>query len=138
MQSLFKNLKWERLDYDLKKPLNIKRFSLTVGVTLMGGKKKRSLKQMEKTQKKKTDKKGKSVAAPSSEKSIPGITTPNLKGDKVVSELKKMKVITPYSIASRFDLRLSIARDFLKELERNGMIEFVSRSRNLKIYKPVV
>jgi len=102
----------------------------------MGGKKKQSLKQMAKSQEKKADKKQKRGAGPSGEKkSIPGITTPNL-GEKFESELKKMKVITPYSVASRFDLRLSVARDFLRELERKGMITFVSKSRNLRIYKP--
>jgi len=102
----------------------------------MGGKKKRSLKQIVKSQEKKADKKQKHGAAPSGEKkSIPGITTPNL-SEKFESELKKMKVITPYSVASRFDLRLSVARDFLRELEHKGMITFVSKSRNLRIYKP--
>ncbi len=101
----------------------------------MGGKKKRSLKQMVKTQKKTGKKEKRATAAPSEKKSIPRITPPNL-NDKVVGELKKMNVITPYSVASRFGLRLSIARAFLKELERKGMIEFVSKSRNLQIYKP--
>lgn len=105
----------------------------------MGGKKKQSLKQMEKTQQKKESRKGKEKekhATPSDRKSIPGITTPKLEGDKLAGELKKMKVLTPYSVASRFDLRLSVARGFLKELERKGMIQFVSRSRSLEIYKP--
>ncbi len=103
----------------------------------MGGKKKRSLKQMAKTQEKKPSKKEKRAATSTREKkSIPGITPPNLKDEKLERELKKMKVITPYSIASRFDLRLSIARDFLKELEQRGVIKFVSRSQNLRIYKP--
>lgn len=105
----------------------------------MGGKKRQSLKQMEKAQQKK-DKAGKKerASAPSSDKkSVPGITLPSLEGDKLVGELKKMKVLTPYSVASRFDLRLSIARVFLKELEHKGVIEFVSSSRNLEIYKPV-
>ena len=101
----------------------------------MGGKKKLSLKQMEKAQKK-TEKEKRDTAPSKEKKSIPGITAPNL-GDKFAGELKKMKVITPYSIASRFDLRLSVARDFLEELERKGMIKFVSRSRNIHIYKPV-
>lgn len=104
----------------------------------MGGKKRLSLKQMEKAAEKKDAKKEKkAAAAPSERKSVPGITTPNLKSDKVVGELKKMKVITPYAVASRFDLRLSVARDFLKELEHQGVVEFISKSRNIKIYKPV-
>jgi small subunit ribosomal protein S25e len=104
----------------------------------MGGKKKRSIKQMTKAQKKDSGKKEKSVAtSPSEKKSIPGITPPNLKSDKFVNELKKMNVLTPYSVASRFNVRLSVAKNFLKELENKGMIEFISKSRNLKIYKPV-
>jgi len=104
----------------------------------MGGKKKRSIKQMTKAQKKESGLKEKSVAAiPSEKKSIPGITQPNLQSDKFVNELKKMKFITPYSISSRFNVRLSVAKSFLKELEYKGMIEFISKSRNLKIYKPV-
>ena len=102
----------------------------------MGGKKKRSLRKAERTQKKVPRKKDKKAAAGPEKKSVPGITPPNLKGDKFTSDLKKMKVITPYTIANRFELRLSIARQLLKELENKGMIEFVSRSQNLQIYKP--
>jgi small subunit ribosomal protein S25e len=102
----------------------------------MGGKKKQTLKQMEKTQEKKaTSKKEKRATATGEKKSILGITSPSMKEDKLKDELKKMKVITPYSVASRFELRLSVARDWLQELERKGTIQFVSKSRNLKIYK---
>ncbi len=103
----------------------------------MGGKKKQSLRQMEKAQKQKSEKREKRVsAAPGEKKSIPGISLPKLEGEKLMGELKKMKVLTPHAVASRFNLRLSIARDFLGELEREGLVEFVSKSRNLKIYKP--
>jgi small subunit ribosomal protein S25e len=102
----------------------------------MGGKKKLSLKQMQKAEKKAAPKKEKRSATPAEKKSVPGITHPNLAGDKLAAELKKMKVLTPYSIASRFDLRLSIAREYLKDLERKGLVKFVSRSRNLTVYRP--
>ncbi|NIW11392.1 MAG: hypothetical protein GWN33_13195 [Gammaproteobacteria bacterium] len=48
-----------------------------------------------------------------------------------------MKTLTPFAVASRFNLRLSVAKDLLEELEHKGVIQFVSRSRNLKIYMPV-
>jgi small subunit ribosomal protein S25e len=102
----------------------------------MGGKKKLSLKQMQKAEKKAAPKKEKHSAAPAEKKSVPGITHPSLAGDKLTAELKKMKVLTPYSVASRFDLRLSIAREYLKDLERKGLIKFVSKSRNLTVYRP--
>jgi ribosomal protein S25 len=49
--------------------------------------------------------------------------------------MKKMKAITPYSVASRLDLRISVAKDLLQQLEQKGKIEYVSGSKSLKIYK---
>jgi ribosomal protein S25 len=46
-----------------------------------------------------------------------------------------MKVLTPYAVASRFNIRLSLAKAFLKELENRKMVEYVSGGKNLKIYK---
>jgi len=113
----------------------------------MGGKKRLSLKQMEKTQarkdqeeKERKDRKGgkeRKSGGPTTEKKGLGITLPDLKSEKIIGELKKMKVLTPYSVGSRFDLRLSVARDFLEELERRRIVEYVSGSKNLKIYKPL-
>jgi len=109
----------------------------------MGGKKKLSLKQMERTQARKDEEKerkgGKErkSGGPTIEKKSLGITLPDLKSEKVIGELKKMKVLTPYSVGSRFDLRLSVARDFLEELERRRIVEYVSGSKNLKVYKPL-
>jgi len=106
----------------------------------MGGKKKLSLKQMEKTQSKKDreekERKERKSGGPTEKKSL-GIILPDLKSEKVIGELKTMKVLTPYAIASRFDIRLSIAKDFLEELERRRIVEYVSGSKNLKIYKPL-
>ena len=76
----------------------------------MGGKKKLSLKQIERSQDKKPEKEkktGKSAGPP--DKKVAGITSPDSRSDKIVGELKKMKVLTPYSVATRFDLRLSVA-----------------------------
>jgi len=47
-----------------------------------------------------------------------------------------MKAVTPYAVASRFNLRLSVARDMLEELTRRGVLDYVSGNKNLKIYKP--
>jgi small subunit ribosomal protein S25e len=104
----------------------------------MGGKKKLTLKQMErmteKTAPPKKDSKSSGGGAP--EKKVAGITPPDLKSEKVLGELKKLKVLTPYIVASRFDLRLSVARDMLEELQQRGVVEFVSGSRGTKIYRP--
>ncbi len=104
----------------------------------MGGKKKLTLKQIEKMQARKSgvqQREGKLETLITERKT--GIFPPNPKDEKVINEVKKMKVLTPYTIASKFNLRLSVAKDFLEELERRGIIEFVSGSRNIKIYKPI-
>jgi ribosomal protein S25 len=103
----------------------------------MGGKKKLGLKQMEKMQEKKDeeDKKKKEKTAPSREKKPLGIVPPDLKNEKIIGELKKMHVLTPYSVASRLNIRMSAAKDFLEQLNDNGTIQLVSGSHNIKIYK---
>jgi len=103
----------------------------------MGGKKKLTIKQMERTQDKKDEapkKGGKSSGGPA-EKKTPGIIPPDLRSEKVIGEIKKMKAVTPYAVASRFNLRLSVARDMLEELAQRGVLQYVSGSKNLKIYK---
>jgi len=98
----------------------------------MGGKKKLSLSQMEKLQARRERERRAALAA--REKKSSSIFVPEV-NDEVLNELKKMKVLTPYNVASRFDLRVSVAKDFLEELHKKGLIEFVSKSRKIKVYK---
>ena len=105
----------------------------------MGGKKKLNLKQMERMQDKKDetdkDKKKKEKAGAPKEKKPLAVVPPDAKSEKVISELKKMHVLTPYAVASRFNIRISAAKDFLDQLQVNGTIQLVSGSHNIKIYK---
>jgi small subunit ribosomal protein S25e len=107
----------------------------------MGGKKKLGIKQMEKQQEdkaaedkskesKKAEKKG-----PPQKKSTISIMAPDAKDQKVVAEVKKMGVLTPYAVATRYGIRISAAKDFLEQLEANGAVQLVSGSHNIKIYK---
>ncbi|MEM2102447.1 MAG: 30S ribosomal protein S25e [Candidatus Bathyarchaeia archaeon] len=101
-----------------------------------GGKKKQTLSQIEKAQEKKPEKKKETKSAGSgAEKKAPAVVLPDLKSEKIIEEVKKLRVLTPYTVASRFNLRLSVAKDFLEELEKKGAIRMVSRSRNVSIYK---
>jgi ribosomal protein S25 len=105
----------------------------------MGGKKKLGLKQMEKQQVKEDETKEakkKEKAGPPKEKKLVGIMTPDAKDSRVISEVKKMNVLTPYAISTRYGIRISAAKNFLAQLEANGSIQLVSGSHNLKIYKP--
>lgn len=106
----------------------------------MGGKKKLSLKQMERMrsrrqeeERKKKEKKTTSLR----EKKTSGIVPPDPKNEKIINELKKMRVLTPYVVASRLNIRISTAKDFLEQLEENGTVQMVSGNHTLKIYKAV-
>ncbi len=104
---------------------------------IMGsGKKKQSLKQMTKPKAPKEEKRKerKTGAPPPAKKSV-GLTMPDINSKKVLGDLKGMKVLTPSVVAARFNIRLSLAKNFLKELERRKMVEYVSGGKNLKIYK---
>jgi len=108
---------------------------------LGGGKKKRSITQMAKTQ---SVEKGKGKSKPTkragsssgSEKRSLAIVVPSPQDKTITKELKKMKVLTPHTVASRFNLRVGVAKDFLEELHREGLVTYVSGGRNIRIYKP--
>jgi len=105
----------------------------------MGGKKKVGLKQMEKQQVKEDESKDanrKEKAGPSKERKSIGIMPPDAKNEKIIGEIKKMNALTPYAVATRYNIRISTAKDFLEQLEANGTVQLVSGSHNFKIYKP--
>ena len=105
----------------------------------MGGKKKLGIKQMEKqqvTQDEAKEAKKKEKAGPPKERKTVGIMPPDAKDAKVLAEVKKMSVLTPYAISARYGVRISAAKDFLEQLEANGTLQLVSGSHNIKIYKP--
>ncbi len=104
----------------------------------MGGKKKLSLKQMERMHEKKDaeeEKKKKEKGGAPKEKKPLGILPPDTKNEKLIGELKKMNVLTPYTVATRLNIRISAAKDFLDKLEEKGIIQHVSGNHNIKIYK---
>ncbi len=107
----------------------------------MGGKKKLGIKQMEKQQVKTDEDKDKEAkkkekAPPPREHKQLAIAAPDVKDAKILAEVKKMGVLTPYAVATRYGIRISAAKNFLGQLEANGSIQLVSGSHNIKIYKP--
>ena len=108
----------------------------------MGGKKKLGLKQMERQQVKEDDEQGKDkkkekAGPPKEKRTIIGVVAPDAKNEKNVAEIIRMSVLTPYAVATKFGIRISAAKDYLEQLEKNGAIQLVSGSHNIKIYKPV-
>jgi ribosomal protein S25 len=108
----------------------------------MGGKKKIGLKQMERMQSKKDDEdkskkeKDKKAGPPKEKRTIIGVIAPDAKNDKIVAEIKKLSFLTPYAMSTRYNVRISAAKEFLEQLEQNGAVQLVSGSHTIKIYKP--
>jgi ribosomal protein S25 len=108
----------------------------------MGGKKKLGLKQMERQQSKEDeakaakDKKEKKAGPPKERKTTVSVVPPDAKNDKIVTEIKKMPVLTPYAVSTKYSIRISAAKTFLSQLEQNGAIELVSGNHTIKVYKP--
>ncbi len=103
----------------------------------MGGGKKRSLAQIEKQQKvkgkeevKAKEKKSKGSA----EKKSGILNLPDTSSKEFLDELSKMRAITPYGLASKYGLKLSIAKDVLDDLEKRGTIQMVAGNNRLRIY----
>ena len=107
---------------------------------LLGGAKKKSIAQMEKQQvqqdaAKKPEPAKKSKGKTVAEKKTAGIGLPNFEDAKFTGELSKMGALTPYAIASQFNVRISVARDILEELERRRMVKSVGGNARIKVYK---
>jgi ribosomal protein S25 len=108
----------------------------------LGGAKKKSMAQMEKTQDQSDKKeepaqqqkkgKGKTIA----EKRPRGLQAPEIGDPKFLGEVQKMGAITPYSLANQFNLRLSVAKDLLDELEKRKLITLVGGNARIRIYQP--
>ena len=110
----------------------------------MGGAKKKSMAQMEKTQQQqdtKTDaggqgKKPKGGAKGPGDKRPRGLNYPEVNDPKMLGEIKRMAAITPYGLASQFNLRLSIAKDLLEDLAKRNIVKLVGGNARVRIYQP--
>jgi len=103
----------------------------------MGGAKKKGIVQAEKTQRiKEEKKKGKKKAAVEKKPQLGGL--PKIDDKALVSELQKMKAVTPTTVAAAYSVRISAAKGFLEELEQRGLVTLVEGCKRLKIYKPTV
>ena len=82
------------------------------------------------------DKKEKKTGPPKERKTNINVIPPDAKNEKLVAEVKKMPVLTPYAVSTKYNVRISAAKEFLATLEKNGAVELVSSSHSIKVYKP--
>ena len=69
------------------------------------------------------------------EKIIGSVDMPDINSKEVMDALKGMKAITATGIATRFNVKISVAKRMLNMLEEKGTVTMVTRSSNLKVYQ---
>jgi ribosomal protein S25 len=79
---------------------------------------KRSLRQIEKQQRRRQKSEAKSTRS----------------SEELIEQLKRMKAITPTSLAVHYNIKVSTAKRLLKDLLDQQIINLESRSHNLKIF----
>jgi small subunit ribosomal protein S25e len=105
----------------------------------MGGKTKKSITAMEKQQKLREMKEKKAKEEKKEEKKEKKISSPLLPLEVVKqleNELNNIKCLTPYVLASKFGLKIGVAKNVLKELESRGILKCVARGSRISIYTP--
>jgi ribosomal protein S25 len=90
---------------------------------------KKSLKKMEKTQDAEAPKEEKKK-----EKIIGSVDAINANSPELLDAMKKMKAVTPPAVASQFNLKVSVAKKILEELNTKGTIKLVAHTNNLRVY----
>ncbi len=102
----------------------------------MGGRKKPSISQLEKkarkTSKSKKEEKKKVEMTLNAQGELTQVSI-----DAIAKDVKKMKYVTPYLIASKFGIKISRAKKVLKTLEEQGIVAAYDLNHRVPIYVPV-
>lgn len=100
----------------------------------MGGNKRPTMSQLEKRLKrmaKKEESRKKVSSKPT--KIVGDVMMPTI-DKELLSQIAKMKAVTPSEVASAFGIRISVAKDLLRDLEKKGIVKLFSGNSHLRIY----
>ena len=100
----------------------------------MGGRKKLSIKQMEKRQLMKKLKERREEGRAQREKQETLLLVDENVLNNIRKEVVKSPCVTPSEIAIKYGIKVSTAKRILRELESEGLLRLMSRSRRLAIY----
>ncbi|MET1101731.1 MAG: 30S ribosomal protein S25e [Pyrodictiaceae archaeon] len=56
---------------------------------------------------------------------------------RILSEIRREKYITPYTLAEKYNMNISLARQLLRRLAEEGVVKVYSYSRRAPIYVPI-
>ncbi|MDH5807030.1 MAG: hypothetical protein QXW62_00425 [Candidatus Methanomethylicaceae archaeon] len=68
------------------------------------------------------------------EKSPSSILIDSKTMDQIKKEISKMKLITPFTLYSKYGLKYSVAKDLLESFANQGLIKVLKTGRRLDIY----
>ena len=95
---------------------------------------KKSLKQIERQQRKKDSKDKEKEKGGRVTKTIGALDIEEIDSEDLMEQLQKMKAVTPTGLAIHYSLKVSMAKKLLDQLQKDKVVEMVSRSHNLKVY----
>ncbi len=64
-----------------------------------------------------------------------GVDMPNINDPKFLSQISKFKVLTPYSMSSQLNLKISSAKKLLRELEKKKVVTSVEGNSRIRVYQ---
>jgi ribosomal protein S25 len=59
-----------------------------------------------------------------------------LSAEELITELSRIRAITPHAVASRLNIKMGEAKRLLRDLERQGRIRCVGGNSRIRIYCP--
>jgi len=60
---------------------------------------------------------------------------PRIESKEFLAELAKMRSVTPYMVASRYNVKVSVAKDILDQLRVRGLVQVVSGNNRIRIFQ---
>ncbi|BFH73421.1 30S ribosomal protein S25e [Sulfurisphaera javensis] len=105
----------------------------------MGGASKKPISTVEKRMKKMAEEQQKKQQKRAPTKTGKELTSKNVIVDnetlkKVQEELKKEIIVTPYTLSSKLNVTISVAKKILEELERQGVVKIGTKDRRTVVY----
>ncbi|MCD6243847.1 MAG: hypothetical protein J7J65_01245 [Candidatus Korarchaeota archaeon] len=55
--------------------------------------------------------------------------------EQIKKEVPKSRVITPQSLAMKYNIRVSVARRLLRQFEKEGLVFYVNGNSRVRIYR---
>lgn len=55
--------------------------------------------------------------------------------EEITKYVQRAKVVTPQSLALKYDIRVSVAKRLLRRFEKEGLVVYVNGNSKLRIYR---